>query len=128
MGAFEIPLNSGSVMVTTIALGVALNDTVHFVIHYRQRRLEGETTDQALADTFGEIGRPIVMTSIVNCLGFSIFLLSDFRPMADFGRLTGLAMLAALFGDLFLLPCLLKVFDRKEYAVRETANTGGDPG
>jgi len=112
MGLFGVPLNSGSVMVTTIALGVALNDTVHFVMHYRERRLEGESPDRALSDTFAEIGRPIVMTSIVACLGFSIFLLTDFQPMADFVLLTGVAMLAALFGDLFLLPSLLKVFDR----------------
>lgn len=113
MGLFGVPLNSGSVMVTTIALGVALTDTVHFVIHYRERRLEGEATETALTDTFAEIGRPIVLTSVVNCLGFAIFLFSEFRPMADFGLLTGLAMLAALAGDLFLLPCLLKVFDRR---------------
>ena len=117
MGLFGVPLNSGTVMVTTIALGVALTDTVHFVIHYRERRREGEATETALADTFAEIGRPIVMTSIVSCLGFSIFLFSEFRPMADFGLLTGLAMLAALAGDLFLLPCLLKVFDRTQPAV-----------
>jgi hypothetical protein len=112
MGLFGVPLNSGSVMVTTIALGVALTDTVHFVMHYRERRQEGEATELALTDTFTEIGRPIILTSVVNCLGFSIFLFSEFLPMADFGLLTGLAMLAALAGDLFLLPCLLKVFDR----------------
>jgi uncharacterized protein len=119
MGLFGVPLNSGTVMVTTIALGVALTDTVHVVIHYRERRLEGEATEIALTDTFAEIGRPIVMTSVVNCLGFSIFLFSEFRPMADFGLLTGLAMLAALAGDLFLLPCLLKVFDRTQPAAAD---------
>ncbi|MFQ5734980.1 MAG: RND family transporter, partial [Planctomycetaceae bacterium] len=112
MGAFNVPLNSGTVMVTTIALGVALNDTVHFIMHYRERRLEGEAVDAALSDTFAEIGRPIVLTSVVNCLGFSIFLLSEFRPMWEFGLMTGIAMLAALLGDLVMLPSLLSVFDR----------------
>ena len=112
MGAFDVPLNSGTVMVTTIALGVALNDTVHFIMHYRERRMEGERVDTALADTFAEIGRPIVLTSIVNTLGFSIFLFSEFRPMSEFGLMTGFAMLAALFGDLVMLPSLLLVFDR----------------
>jgi predicted RND superfamily exporter protein len=117
MGLFEIPLNSGSAMVTTIALGVALNDTVHFIMHYRHRRLEGESIETALTDTYGEIGRPIVLTSVVMCLGFAMFLLSDFRPMYHFGLLGSIAMVAALAGDLVLLPNLLTLFDREQTVV-----------
>ncbi|MFW6125302.1 MAG: efflux RND transporter permease subunit, partial [Pirellulales bacterium] len=112
MGALGVPLNSGSAMVATIALGIALTDTVHLVLHYRRRRDEGEGTDDAVANTFAHVGRPIVLTSVVNCAGFGIFLLSDFRPLYDFGLLAGVAMAAALLGDLVLLPNLLKVFDR----------------
>lgn len=112
MGVFGVPLNSGSAMVATVALGVALNDTVHFVMHYHRRRLGGATTEQALSATFGEVGRPIVLTSVVNCLGFGIFLLADFRPMYHFGLLASIAMAAALVGDLVLLPNLLSIFDR----------------
>jgi len=112
MGALGVPLNSGSAMVATVALGVALNDTVHFLMHYRRRRLEGAGTDEALRETFGEVGRPIVLTSIVNCFGFAIFLVADFRPMFHFGLLASIAMAAALVGDLVLLPNLLKLFDR----------------
>ncbi len=113
MGLCDIPLNSGSAMVTTIALGVGLNDTVHFVMHYRRRRTAGEDVDEALADTFAEVGRPIVLTSVINCVGFGIFLLSDFRPLYHFGMLASMAMAAALLGDLLLLPNLLKLFDRE---------------
>lgn len=119
MGAFGVPLNSGSAMVTTVALGVALNDTVHFVMHYHRRRLGGATTEQALSATFGEVGRPIILTSVVNCLGFGIFLLADFRPMYHFGLLASIAMGAALVGDLVLLPNLLSLFDRDRRNVRE---------
>ena len=95
-----------------IALGVALNETVHFIMHYRRRRFEGASIDEALAGTFGKVGRPIVLTSLVNFLGFAIFLLSDFRPMYHFGMLASIAMAAALLGDLVLLPNLLKLADR----------------
>jgi predicted RND superfamily exporter protein len=115
MGLFNIPLNCGSAMVTTIALGVGLNDTVHFVMHYRGRRLEGADTETALKGTFGEIGRPIIITSIVNCVGFGIFMLSDFLPMAHFGLLASIAMAAALVGDLVLLPNLLRLFDQRAW-------------
>jgi len=118
MGVFGVPLNSGSAMVTTVALGVALNDTVHFVMHYHRRRLGGATTEQALSATFGEVGRPIILTSVVNCLGFGIFLLADFRPMFHFGLLASIAMAAALVGDLVLLPNLLSLFDRDRRNIR----------
>jgi predicted RND superfamily exporter protein len=112
MGIAGLPLNSGSAMVATITLGIALNDTVHLVLHYRERREGGDATDRALVETLGEIGRPVIMTSVVTCAGFAIFLLSDFRPLYHFGLLTGVAMVAALAGDLVMLPNLLKVFDR----------------
>lgn len=111
MGLCGIPLNCGSAMVTTIALGVGLNDTVHFVMHYRGRREEGADVHSALEGTFGEIGRPIVLTSVVNCAGFGIIFLSDFLPMSHFGLLAAVAMIAALVGDLVLLPNLLLLFD-----------------
>ncbi len=111
MGICDIPLNCGSAMVTTIALGVGLNDTVHFVMHYLGRREEGADVDTALVGTFGEIGRPIVLTSVVNCAGFGILYLSDFLPMSHFGLLSAVAMVAALVGDLVLLPNLLRLFD-----------------
>ncbi len=123
MGLFDIPLNCGSAMVTTIALGIALNDTVHFLMHYRGRRLEGETTESALENTFGEIGRPIILTSIVNCVGFAIFLVSDFLPMAHFGILASISMAAALIGDLILLPNLLRLFDQRAWVPGTEAET-----
>lgn len=112
MGLLGIPLNCGSAMVMTISLGIALNDTVHFIVHYRQHRREGAGNDTAVSATVREIGRPVIITSIVNCLGFAIFIMSDFRPMFHFGCLTSVAMAAALVGDLVLLPSLLRVFDR----------------
>jgi uncharacterized protein len=113
MGLVGIPLNSGSAMVATIALGIGLNDTVHFVMHYRRWRLEVGDIEKAIVLTMTEIGRPIILTSLVACVGFSIFLLSDFQPMRHFGLLASAAMLAALAGDLVLLPNLLKLFDKK---------------
>ncbi len=112
MGQFGVPLNSGSAMVASIALGIALNDTIHFVMHYHRRRAMGETADESLADTFAALGRPLVMTSVVNCLGFGVFLLSDFRPMFHFGMLASISMVAALVGDVVLLPNMLKLADR----------------
>lgn len=101
-------------MVATVALGIALNDTIHFMLHYRKLRYdEGHDLDVALRETFQQVGRPVVLTSIVFAAGFSIFLLSSFLPLYQFGLLATLAMAAALVGDLILLPSLLRTFDRR---------------
>ena len=77
--------------------------------------------EEALAETFGDVGRPIILTSLVNCVGFAIFIFSDFRPMYGVGLLASLSFAAALVGDLVLLPSLLRLGDRDPPA----AATGG---
>ena len=108
MGIFEIPLSAGSAMVATIALGIAVNDTMHFVLHYqRLTRESGFGARRGAVQTITDLGRPIVLTSVVHIAGFTVFLLTDFQPLFHFGLLSSAAMTAAMFGDLFMLPNLL---------------------
>lgn len=121
MGAFKIPISSGTAMVATIAMGIALNDTIHFMLHYRMRtRVEGRSAHEAIQLTIASIGRPVVWTSLVHIAGFAIFLATDFIPLFQFGLFASLAMFTALIGDVVLLPNLLLVFDR---AARRTTTT-----
>ncbi len=113
MGLFKIPISSGSAMVATIALGIAVNDTMHFVLHYqRLTRERGMGTERAIVQTITDLGRPIVLTSLVHIAGFTVFLLTDFQPLFHFGLLSSAAMTAAMLGDLFMLPNLLMLVDR----------------
>ena len=122
MGAFNIPISSGTAMVATIALGIALNDTIHFLLHYRMRtRVEGMPKREAILLTIATIGRPVVWTSLVHMAGFAIFLGTDFIPLFQFGVFASLAMFAALVGDVVLLPNLLLVFDHPARRSKTTA-------
>jgi hypothetical protein len=112
MGALGVPLNSGSAMVSTIALGIAVNETVLIVMNYQRRRLEGTPCARAMGETFGSIGRPILLAAFANAVGFGIFIFSDFKPMYHFGLLAALTFAAALVGDFVLLPNLLALADR----------------
>ncbi|MEX0711659.1 MAG: MMPL family transporter [Pirellulales bacterium] len=113
MGLFKLPISSGSAMVSTVALGIAMNDTIHFMLRYRGlTRGAGQSTELAVRRTIEDLGRPIVLTSVVHIAGFSIFLLTDFQPLYHFGILAAAAMAAALVSALVLLPNLLLVFDR----------------
>jgi predicted RND superfamily exporter protein len=114
MGLCKIPVSSGSAMVATVALGIALNDTIHFILHYKYlTRVAGWSTEAAVRSTLEELGRPIVLTSVVHIAGFAIFLLTDFQPLFHFGLLANVCMVSALAGDLVMLPNLLLVFDRR---------------
>jgi predicted RND superfamily exporter protein len=122
MGLFKIPISSGSAMVATIALGIAVNDTMHFVLHYqRLTRERGMGTRRGIVQTIGDLGRPIVLTSVVHIAGFTVFLLTDFQPLFHFGLLSSAAMTAAMLGDLFMLPNLLMLFDRRPDSAPETS-------
>ena len=89
MGLFKIPISSGSAMVATIALGIAVNDTMHFVLHYqRLTREQGMGTRHGVVQTIADLGRPIVLTSVVHIAGFTVFLLTDFQPLFHFGLLS----------------------------------------
>ncbi|MBI1902151.1 MAG: MMPL family transporter [Planctomycetia bacterium] len=113
MGVTKMPLSSGSAMVSTIALGIALTDTIHFLTRYRERtRVSGHAPREAVLETIVISGRPIILTSLVHTAGFLIFLTTDFLPLFHFGFLSSVAMLAAMVSTLVVLPCLLLVLDR----------------
>ena len=115
MGWTGISLNIVTVMISSIALGIAVDDTIHYLARYRVEW--GKTGDrlQAMRRTMLHTGRAIVFTSVVMAGGFWVICLSDFRPNIYLGLLTGVAMIAALLGDLLLLPICVQIFGfRKE--------------
>jgi len=107
MGWMGIPLSVGTSIVAAIALGIAVDDTIHFMVRY-QKEL-GKTNDQnkAIYATLHKEGRPILFTSIALCMGFLVFLLSNFGPIYYFGLLAAWVMVWALLADLFLTPLLM---------------------
>lgn len=110
MGWLGVPLDVGTCVVACLVLGVATDDTIHFISHWREARATGADPDAALRATFAAVGRPILYTSLALCAGFAVLALSEFRPIANLGWLTAGTMLTCLLGDLLLLPALLRRF------------------
>lgn len=105
------PLTAGTVIVFAIALGIAVDDTIHFLSRFREERRKHATPD-AIEAVFFSSGRAIVLTTILIISGLSVLLLSAFVPTRQFAELTSVTMGAALLGDLLLLPACLLLFDR----------------
>lgn len=110
MGAFHIPLDVGTACVAAIVIGVSFDDTVHYIFHWR----EGERRGLAWADnvraTFAGAGTPATVTSLLLLAGYPILMLSGVATIFYFGLLTSVSAIAGLFGDLVILPLLLRAF------------------
>ena len=107
MGGFGVLLNLGTSLIAAIALGIAVDSTIHYMARLNLE-LQGET-DQAAAmvRTLRTVGVPIVYTTVALFFGFLTFSLSSFVPIQNFGILAGVTMFTSLGANLVLLPALL---------------------
>lgn len=107
MGVLGIALDTGTAMVAAIALGICVDDTVHFMVRYHRemRRLGDE--GKALEHTVREEALPIVGTSLALAAGFGVLALSSFPGIAHFGLLSAMVMLFALVATFVITPLLL---------------------
>ncbi len=107
MGFVGIPLNAGTSMVAAIALGVCVDDTMHLMSRYHQKIKLFKSVSQALRVTVEEEAVPIVTTSLALAAGFAVLTSSDFIPVAQFGLLSAMVILMALFSTFVISPLLL---------------------
>jgi predicted RND superfamily exporter protein len=97
-----------TVIALTIAFGIAVDDTVHFLSHYLHgRREEGRSHEDAVKHTLLRIGGAIVATTVILCAGTAILMFSALPQVALFGSLFVITLALAVLGDLFILPALL---------------------
>lgn len=111
-GWFKIPLDSDTLLVLPIAIGIAVDDTIHFLTHYRGELLAGHSRLESIKNTLREVGQAMIFTSIILTTGFMIFLSSIYVPFRNFGLLSAIAISSALLADLFFLPALLTAFGK----------------
>ena len=110
MGWLSIPLDLMTITIAAISIGIAVDDTIHYVHRFTREFDKDQDYWAAVNRSHRSIGRAMYYTSITVTLGFSILALSDFVPTIHFGLLTGFAMLIALVANLTLLPLLIVRF------------------
>ena len=107
MGWLGIPLSMATSLIAGVAIGLAVDDTIHYLVGYNHEFKKDLNKRRALRDTVRHLGKPIIFTTVTISLGFSVLLFSSFKPTAVFGLLTVITMVSALVGDLILLPSLM---------------------
>ncbi len=103
-------VDSDLLIVALMAIGIGVDDTIHFLMRYRiEIDRAGQGREEAGTRTFRYVGRSIVMTTVILCAGFLPFALSDYFSVGMLGTFLPVTLLAAVLGDLLLLPAMLEV-------------------
>ncbi|MEA2082693.1 MAG: MMPL family transporter [Thermodesulfobacteriota bacterium] len=117
MGITGRNLGMMNAMISAVAIGIAVDDTIHFFSHYREARRHAKDVTDAFYTTMQEVGRPMFFTSMALTIGFSVVMISSMNNVAEFGVLMSLAVFVSLLSDFFIgssLILTLKPFEPGE--------------
>ncbi|QDV25591.1 efflux RND transporter permease subunit [Aureliella helgolandensis] len=107
MGWLGIEIDIGSMMTASIALGVAVDDTIHFLARYREELTHSSNRQEAIVSTYRHCAVPTLQATLISGLGLSVFAFSTFTPTQRFGWLMLCILVAGGIAELVLLPALL---------------------
>jgi len=124
MGWVGIPIRTSTALIFSIALGVAVNDTIHFVTRFREELFRTGDRKEAVRLTIMSTGRAILFTSIVMIFGFGTMMTTNFVGIFQMGLLGVVTLSAALLGDLLFLPVMLVVFRPWERLIEKKQREG----
>jgi len=127
MGLMGIPLDTDTLMIAPLIIGIAVDDTIHFITHYRMALAKHSDMRMALVDTIKEVGQAVTFTSLVLGCGFFMLSFSNYLGLAKVGAFGSLAIFVALLCDLLFFPALIMVFKPKfgQQNVTENLNFTG---
>lgn len=107
MGAVGIYLDFATLLIAATTLGIAVDDTIHFMSRYVSERRANETHDKAVTQAIRQNGPAIISTTVVLVIGFSMLMLSSFVPNLYMGFIGVVVIIFALIGDLIVLPAAI---------------------
>ena len=107
MGWCGFDLDIAGILTASIALGIAVDDTLHFTCWYMDELRSGCSREEAVARTFGGCSNSMIHTTLISCFSMAPFLLAEFIPTQQFAKLMIAMLTGAIVGDLLLLPALL---------------------
>jgi predicted RND superfamily exporter protein len=110
MGLFGLPLDMFTMLIGSIAIGMVVDDTVHFMHNFRRYYNETGDVTEAVRRTLHTAGRAMLVTTVVLSLGFFVLMLASMNNVFYFGMLTGITILLALLADFLIAPALMAIF------------------
>ena len=108
IGLLKIPLDIMTITIAAISIGIAVDNTIHYIYRYKENLKLGRNHSEMIEKTHLTVGNAVLITSIAITAGFLTLCLSNFVPTVYFGIFTSLAMIFAMIGVLITLPSILK--------------------
>ncbi|HLT64251.1 MAG TPA: MMPL family transporter [Pseudohongiella sp.] len=121
MGLLGITLDADTLLIAPVIIGVAVDDTIHFMTSYRLELIQSRNMTKALQNTLHHVGRAVMFTTLILGLGFAILSFSEYLGIAKIGIFGGIAIFTALLCDLLLLPALLTIF-KPRFGINNTVD------
>ena len=121
IGAFSLPLDLFTMMVASIAIGLAVDDTIHFMHNFRRYYEASGDPKEAVQQTLDTTGRAMLVTSVVLSLGFFIFVFATMSNLINFGLLTAFTIIMALLADYLLAPALMVLVNKPKELKNESS-------
>jgi len=112
MGWCNLPMDLFCMMVGSIAIGLAVDDTIHFMHNFRRYYEIYHDAEKAVYETLHTTGRAMLVTTCVLSIGFFTFMFSEMNNLINFGFLTGFTLLMALLSDYFIAPSLMVLLNK----------------
>ena len=113
MGLLGVPLDTDTLMIAPLIIGIAVDDTIHFISHYRMSLAQNHNMKLALVETINEVGQAVTFTTLILGCGFLMLTFSDYLGLAKIGTFGSLAIFVALLCDLLFFPALIMIFKPK---------------
>ncbi|MEE2787138.1 MAG: efflux RND transporter permease subunit [Myxococcota bacterium] len=114
MGLVGIPIDLVNILIASIAIGIAVDDTIHLLHHFKVHHEQYGNVEAAIRNAFDHAGRAMVSTTIILGLGFLVFIFATIDNIMRFGLLIALTAVTAMFVDLVFTPALLRTFYRRQ--------------
>jgi len=113
IGWFGFPMDLFTMMVASIAIGLAVDDTIHFMHNFRRYYEQSGDPKKAVFETLHSTGRAMLVTTVVLSVGFFIYMFASMGNIIRFGFLTGFTILMALASDYLIAPALMVLVNKK---------------
>lgn len=107
MAPYDVKVDIGSMMTASVAMGIAVDDTIHFLNWYRYALADGATRKEAIMVAYSRCAKAMTQTTLIAGFGLFAFAFSSFTPTQRFGTLMLVLLNVALIGDLVFLPALI---------------------
>jgi len=114
MALSDIPIGIMTVLIGTIAIGLSVDDTIHFMHHFKRNYKKTDDIEMSIRLTLRTTGRAILFTSIILTLGFIILILASMQNIINFGMILSIIIIMALLADIILAPALMVLYYKKQ--------------